>query len=469
MAIQPVRGDRFYNFSADFERNVLMNRALIAGVNDVAWVAMANNNVERWEKIRRFSVGLTLSFLAPILTLPLSNRIGMKYGAKLTKSFRSDNHKAVHLSNEFLGSADKMKEGLEILKNKYTFSPLERLWSTITGKKLERKPLDFNELLEKCGNDPEKLRRKLVNTKAGILAADVILSSLPFGSIGFVNNRITKKKSGQSGFSAEFKMADKELVEKRAQNYEKTWKKRYAVFAGSVAAMTVGLPLLIRGGLLSKNPKALMKKNAHLFDYEKGIYMSRLSLTLFGVLLGHFGNFLATRNKTELKDNILRYGLTDTIFLGGDLLLASVFMNMSDKLFDTKLTKEKKNLIQKVLPKYKSLEEVGKEGKSLDKKVRLGVYWANLAIITAIVGFGVPAFVNSVIRKDVEKDKQKQNKNSNTEFYKKFILSGFADKLPLAVSCCNAAQTVMPLYQISVRQPGVFFQSLHRTFQGVSM
>ncbi|MDR1327034.1 MAG: hypothetical protein LBJ74_01360 [Heliobacteriaceae bacterium] len=404
------KGTGFYNFSADFEKNVLMNRAAIAGVNDVLWVVKANNNVERREKARRFMVAFTLSFLAPILTLPLSNRIGMKT-AKLTKGFWSQNHKAAHISYGDLGSVDKMQKGLEKLKTKYTFNPIERLIAKAQGKKLEKTPLDFDELLEKCGNDPEKLRRKLINTKAGIISVDVVLSALPFGSIGFVNNRITKKQSGQSGFSAEMNMADKELVEKRAENYEKNWKKRYAGFVVCVAAMAAAMPLMLRGGLLSKNPNALFKRKAHKFDFEKGIYMSRLSLLLYGALLGHFGNFLATRNQTELKENLLRYGMADAVFLGGDLLLASAFMSLTDKFAGTKLTKPAKNAFQKILPDYKSIEEIGEDvtkglAKAKDKKIRLGIYWLNLALITLACGIGIPTLMNALIRRDVEKAKR---------------------------------------------------------------
>jgi|GEM_PF-1145278 len=420
------KGAGFYNFSADFEKNVLLNRGAIAAVNDVLWVAKANNNVERWEKARRFAVALPLCFLAPILTLPLSNRIAMKYGSKLTKSFWSANHKATHISYGDLGSVEKMTAGLEKLKNKYTFSPLEKLWAKVSGKKLEKTPLDFDELLAKCDNDSEKLRRKLINTKAGIIASDVVVTALPFGSIGFVNTRITKKQSGQSGFSAEMSMADKELVEKRAENYEKNWKKRYAGFVACVAAVTVALPLMIRGGLLSKNPDALFKKKAHKFDFEKGIYMSRLSLLMYGMILGHFGNFLATRNKTELKENLLRYGMADAVFVGGDLLLASAFTQLSDKLQGTKLTKPAKNMFQKILPDYKSLEEISEDvskglAKQKDKNIRLGIYWANLALVTIACGIGIPTLMNALIRRDVEKAKQKTSQYDEKNFYNNFI------------------------------------------------
>ena len=40
-----------------------------------------------------------------------------------------------------------------------------------------------------------------------------------------------------------------------------------------------------------------------------------------------------------------------------------------------------------------------------DRKVGTLLFWINMASLSAIIGFGVPAFINKMILKDVEKAK----------------------------------------------------------------
>lgn len=410
------KNNSFYDNSAGLEKNVLLSRALIAGVNDVFWISMANNKVERQEKARRLLVAFAISFLSPILTLPFSNRLGMKY-LRLTKSFFSSEHKAIHLSGKYLINAEKTKEGLEKLALNYTFSPIEKLSAKIKGKNLNKTPLNFEKMLKECNGDYEKLRQKLINLKAGILASDYLFTIFTFGSLGFINNKLTKQFSGQSGFSAEFSMADKKIVEERAATYEKNRKKRYALFSAAALITSTVIPLALKKGLSSKDINkftTFIKKYADKLDYTNGIYMSRLSLLLGAVIIGHLGTFLATRNKTELKDTLIRYTATDTIFMGGDLALSSLFAGLSDRIFKTNLSKSTKNKFEKIFPKTKSLTEISEEVKSgkipaKNKSFALYSYWANLGIVTLLIGIGVPKFLNAVIRRDVRKDVEKRN------------------------------------------------------------
>lgn len=410
----------FYNATSMLEDRIMWNRTLVSVANDTMWVIKANNKNEAWEKARRFATVLTLTFLTPVLTLPFSNRLAMKYGTKLTKSFWSDNHKLMHISNKYLTESGEkgtklLKEGMDALKKDYTYSPLEHLYAAVKGKKLDNKnksDLNFDEILEKCGGDYEVLRKKLINAKNGVLASDMLFTSLAFGSVGFINNRITKKQTGQSGFSAEMNMADKSIVEKRADNYEKTWKKRYAAFVLGTLAVGLGVPLALKKGMCKQNISKFTKNISPEFDYNDGMWMKRLPLLLGVALMGHTGTMLATRNKTELKDNVIRYFTSDAIFFGGDILLSSVFANASDRLFKTKLTKPTDSKFGKIFPHYKSLKEIANEVdagkiKKSNKWAATGLYWLNLAIITASLGLGVSSLVNAITRRDVQKDVEK--------------------------------------------------------------
>ena len=415
------RGGNFYNTTAELESNIIISRAIVdlAGC-DVPWVIMANNHQERVERARRYAIVFVLAFLSPIAVLPALNRVAMK-SAKMTKSLWSNNHKAIHLSNEYLISAEKTKEGLEKLAKETTMGPIEKFYYKLTKKKPLEQKLNLKELLETVDGDYEKLRKKLINNKNGVLFVDFLSSGVALGMLGFVNNYLTKKKTGQSGFSAELKMADKRVIEKRADAYEKNKKKRYAIFAGLALAVSTIPSLALKHGL-SSNAKnkftAYIKKNAHLMDYKSGIYMSRLAFFTL-LLINHGGLLLASRNKTEAKDTAIRMGTGDAVFFGGDLLLASLFVNFSDRVLKTKLRKEgETTFISKIFPKTKSIKQINElvdSGKLplKNKKIASRFYWANLAILSIAMGFGIPTLINRMIKKDVQSDVEKENQNQN--------------------------------------------------------
>lgn len=412
----PFKG--FYNVSAELEKNIPLSRGIIDIFgSDIPWLVMANNNSERKEKARRMISVFLLIFISPIVMLPLFNRAGMKWGSKLAKSFWSNNHKAIHISNKDLVNTEKMEAALKKLSEKYEYSPLETAWAWLTRKKLDHKPLDFSKMLE---GDKEKLRRKLVNTKNGVMSADYLFCSLSLGSIPFINNGITKKQTGQSGFSAEFSMADKEIVEKRAQQYEKSWKYRYGAMLSAALALGAGIPLAVRHGLLAKDGgkfAKFMNKQASKFDYEKGIYMSRWSLLLGNVICCHGGALLANRNSTERKDNALRFGMADALFFGGDVVVGSVFGHLSDRFLKTDLIDKSAENLKRAMPRLRHMSDLVKP---YDRKIACGLYWLNLATISAAMGFVVPAIANAITRKDVRKDVEKYGQFNNDFLWQAF-------------------------------------------------
>ena len=426
------KGGNFYNTTAELESNIIMSRAIVdlAGC-DVPWVIMANNKQEKIERARRYAIVFVLAFLSPMALLPALNRVAMKNFAKLTKSLWSNSHKAIHLSNKYLVSAEKTKEGLaELVKNKTTIGPIESLYYKITKKKPVEQTLNIEELLSNAGGDYEKLRQKLINTKNGVLFTDFLLSGVSLGVLGFVNNYLTKKKTGQSGFSAELKMADKNIIERRADSYEKNKHKRYAAFAGLALAISTIPPLLLKHGLSSTAKNGFtdfVKKHAALMDYKSGIYMSRLAFFTL-LLINHGGLLLASRNKTEAKDTAIRMGSGDAIFFGGDILLASVFANVSDRLFKTNLRKGgQSSFFSKIFPKTKPIKDINtlvNKGlmESKNKKTANILYWVNLAVLSFSMGFVIPTLINKMIRKDVQKDVDKNN-SSGPKSSPKFEIS----------------------------------------------
>lgn len=407
----------FYNTTAELEGNIPLSRAIIDLCGcDVPWVVMANNKHERIERARRYSIVFVLAFISPMLLLPGLNRFAMKHVAKLTKSLWTNNHKAIHLSNEYLINAQKTREGLEKLAQKTEMGPFEALYYKLTKKKPVEQKLNLEELLACTNGDYEKLRKKLINTKNAVLFSDFLINGIPLGAMGFINNYLTKKKTGQAGFSAELKMADKEVIEKRANNYEKSKHKRYAMFTGLTLALSTAIPLATKIGLSSSAKNKFVnfvRKHANLADYKSGIYMSRISFLIL-MLISHGGLLIASRNKTEAKDTVIRMGAADTIFFGGDLLLLSLFANLSDKLIKTNLKKEgQTSFMSKIFPKIKSMKQINElveENKlsSKNKKVAAGIFWANIAILSFSMGFIIPTLINKMIKKDVKQDADKE-------------------------------------------------------------
>lgn len=410
----------FYTATANVERNAMLNRSIIDLGGVFPWLLSCNNKEERRERAVSISMFFALAFLAPIITVPAANRLVMKHLTKLTKSLWSNNQKAIQLSNKYLTNKEATKEGLKALSQKAAASPLEYAWTKLRGKKLNNK-LDVNELLKACGNDYEVLRKKLIISKNAVLCSDLLVTGFTLGSLGFVNNYMTKKKTGRAGFSAELEMADEKLIAHRADSYERNKKKRFASLAGLVLSISTLIPLALKKGLTSNSKTAFstfIKKHAHYMDYEKGIFMSRLAL-LAGLIMNTGGLLLASRNKTELKDWTIRGAITNPVFFGGDLVLASGLYNLSDKLLKTKLCdkEEKPSLFRRIFPKTKSIEEINnlaEKGilKRKDKRAATSIYWANLAMVSAVLAYVVPTVVNRMIKSDVQKDVDKQHKGS---------------------------------------------------------
>lgn len=409
----------FYNVTRELDSSVMLSRALIDTFGcTIPWLIMANNDTERKEKTRRYLLNYVVIWLSPFVTLPLSNRFAMKYIGRLTKNFWSNNHKAIHISNEFLKDTKSMMSELRRMSVNVKKNPLESVYYKLNPKKKYEQRLNINELLQSAGGDKEKLRQKLISSKNAVFFSDCMFTFGAGATILFANNEITKKSTGQSGFSAEMSMADKEIVEKRAQNYEKNKKKKYLASIGLIGASSLGMSLAAFATLYSKSSNKLiqhLRNNSKLFDYNKGIYMSRLPLFLSNLVFVGV-NLLGARNSTEQKDLVIRHSVGDAIFFGGDLLLSSLFTNLSDRVFGTKLCKDdgsNKSVINKIFPKIKPIRQVMEEverGKisKTNKKVSAGIFWTNMIILMVSMGYAVPAVINKMIRRDVEKDVETQ-------------------------------------------------------------
>lgn len=424
------------NATAYIEDRVLLNKALLDGARDTSIILHANNKNEREERFRKACIVWCTAFLTPLITLPVTNRLAMKHIGKLTKSYFSKENNLIKLSNKYLTSAKEVQKGIEELSKKDIFSsllkrnnydyekirrklindniiklPKKYLKSAETTKQgIEKlsKEYDFSDLLKRNNYDYEKIRKKLINSKMSVLAFDFLFTTTLFGSVGFVNRWRTRKKTGRDGFSAEFSMADKDLVEKRTEKFKKTEKLRDFVSIASILLFAAS-PLILRKGLLKNSGKLadFAQKHGAKFDYNDGIFMKRLPFLLM-TLVSDICQIMATRNETEVKDSAIRLSSTQIAFFGGDIVIGSALAAMSDKLFKTELLDKncKKNWINKVIPPIKPIRDL--QGKN--KAVATGLFWVNMITLFGILGVAIPRMMNKMIRKDVDKDAERANK-----------------------------------------------------------
>lgn len=377
---------KFRGFTEMVMGNIFLNKALFdLTSSDIPWVIMANNKEERRERINRSALSIGMVFVSPLILLPFVNRLAMR---KLSPDFVSKQWQAIKLSNKDLVSAEKIKAGLQDL-----------------SKELK---IDFKPIIDKVGGDYDKLRSKISTAKNVVLGTDLMLIAGSFGHIGFFNAWQTKQKTGQNGYSAELNMADKEIIEKRAEKLKKTEKFRYAAFLTGLAGLTVAMPAAIKHGLTTNKVNkfsSFVKKHADKFDYKDAIFMSRLPMAL-SFLTAHFGIFMASRNNTERKDNVIRSSATLSIFFLGDILLASLLGRVSDKYLKTDLIKRdgENKLLNKILPPVKELKELKATSSTKSVKLAKGIFWLNFAVLSALMGFITPYFINKLIKKEVAED-----------------------------------------------------------------
>ena len=386
------KGAPLVSLASYLDERVLLGKAVLdVTALDAPQIIMANNNQERREKFNKASFSFALGYLSPLVTLPLTNRLAMKHIAKLTKTFSAKDANLIQISNKYLVNAKETEKGVKLLA--------------------EKLKMDYKPILDKVGGDYEVLRKKIINAKSAVLAFDLLFTSASIGCVGFFNNWQTKRKTKQDGYSAEFSMADKGIVEKRAESYKKKEPLRKAAWLSVLTALTL-TPLLVKKGLTSQKSNALynyIKKIGPRFDYTDGIFMSRLSLLLasFGI---YSGITLASRNQTELKDTSIRSTASTITYFGGDLLIGSILGRLSDKYLKTNLINKdvEKTFMNKLIPPTKRLRDLSPR----DKKIGATLYWINLAMLSTCMGFGIPYLINKMIRHDVEKDVRAQNKNS---------------------------------------------------------
>lgn len=388
-----------------FEVNNVANKGLMEiGGYAIPNVVMANNKVEARERAEKASLAFSFSFLAPLVFLPLLNKSFLK-SYKIAKHFNNKENLIMNLSKKYLAKdADYMIKGINELKEE------------LKGKH-KNVEQTFNTILEEFKGREHELQKKLIKVHDKVLLCNFILTGALMGSVYWISNAITKKKTGREGFSAEYKMADKNYVEGKAQKYKKERNANILESAGILATGALSLSMIFKKGMLSKREN-LIKKYASTLDYKEGIYMSRAVLLLIS-LFGDIPNtLLSSRDDEELKYNIIKNGALYGIFFGGDLILNNIVARILDrtcknvKLVNKENLSKDASLYKKLTAPLYTLKEISQKNSwapeiiNKTKKFKAAMFWSNFIAVTVFMGFGTPYFLNKMVKKKVKEDTQ---------------------------------------------------------------
>ncbi|HBG49746.1 MAG TPA: hypothetical protein DDW90_09660 [Cyanobacteria bacterium UBA9971] len=408
----------FYKATAAIESNTVANR----GILDIGgWLApnvlMANNKDERKERLNKHGGYFLLAVLSPFVFMPLANRSSLKLLGVTKNLFGKESH-IIQLSKKKLANnAGEMVKGIEELGKK----GIENLF----GKKIKIEK-EFKAILNRFP-DKEELRKKLIAAQKFQFMADFIPLGFIAGSIPWMTNDITKKQTGRSGFTAEFEMADKQYTEKMAEKHEKTKHKKMLAACAITLGNTLLIPTIVAKSLTTKTPgsfASVIKRNAHLFDYTKGIFVSLLPYFLIDVFADIPHWILASRDKHEMKDTSVRFGVALSIFFGGDYLLNNVVGRGLDRWRGTKLMNDDnfknagffKKFLMPVnkFDKIKELEKVPENILKRTQKYAVGMYWGNMLAIMLALGFGTPYVLNKILKANIKNDMNNDKNDSHT-------------------------------------------------------
>lgn len=390
---------RFYDITAFIQSNTLLNRGLTnIGGCAIPNAIMSNTKEEALERLSMSALSVTFAFIMPLFLLPKYNKHFLAKN-KIVENFKNNEKRIIEVSKEYLtGTKEKLIEGIKK-----------------TGKELNVEE-DFNNILERFKGKEDKLKEKLLKTHEQILRSDFISTGLLMGSIPWIATTITEHKTGRTGFSATYNM-----LEEKKESKEEKRKKKLLRLIGTLAFALIPGPLISKGitkGLIS-DKKNIINSNPKNFEYTKGFSMSKTINATKWSMTGFLAKLPSSRDKYELKDKVFREGGTFLMFFGGDFLINNILGRMSDKFLGTKIMNDDKfkgkpqNFFKRFLMpirnfrKIDNMKDVPIDTIKKTKNIGALLYWISLLSNMAILGFGLPEFLNKMLKNSIEKDKLK--------------------------------------------------------------
>lgn len=139
---------------------------------------------------------------------------------------------------------------------------------------------------------------------------------------------------------------------------------------------------------------------------KKSKYMSKTIFFIIIALIDYPCCLISSRDKYELKDRMIHIGALISMFFGGDFLLNNILGRMSDKFFNTKVMETGKgSFLKNFTLSQKNMEKIISLKDARSKKASAAIYWASLLINMLILGIGLPAILNKILKNDIAGDK----------------------------------------------------------------
>lgn len=399
------------------QENTLLNRGVIDTGGAVAQTIMSNNHDEMIERGAMCALYLFPTLVAPYILLPFFSKTFLRKN-NIVKEFVNNEWKIIQVSKKYLiKDAKHMIEGF-----RQTAAKLEEE-AEISGKKLNIKQ-DFDRVLKRFP-DKEQLKNKLIKTHDNILFTDFLSTALMWCATPWLAMELTKKRTNRSGYSGTYEMIDEKHSKLNAQKHEQEKRKKiisslaFATIPPYIFSKLVTKGIKDQSGVLSK----FVKRFPECFNYTRGVYPSKTIFAAIWLLSDFPTKIVSARDKYERRDRFIRDAANIAVFFGGDFVLNNVFGRLSDHYLDTKImdrTKLKPNagFLRKLALEPRNFAEL-KNATNLPAKILkrtrnigAGMYWSTLIANTFIIGFGVPIFLNKLLKKTVKEDLSKQNNSS---------------------------------------------------------
>lgn len=409
----------FYNLTAQVQENTILNRGLIDIGGASAQVIMSNNKDEKIERGVMSCIYFVESFMAPFVLLPFFNKTFLKRNG-LVKDFTNNERKIIEVSKKYLTKdADYMLEGIkETAKRIEEEAAKKGLKIDVSG--------DFKNLLNRF-KDKNVLKDKLLKTHEHILFADFLATACMWCATPWTAMEITKLRTKRSGFSATYEMMNEEQAKANTEKYESEKRKKLLLSASAAVIPSFVFPKIVTKGFKDKSGvlSSIVKKYPEHFNYTKGIFPSKGIFAAIWLMCDYPTKLISSRDKYERRDRAIREMSNLVVFFGGDFVFNNILGQLSDKYLNTQIMDRSKlkpnaGFFRKLALAPRSFAEL-KDATNLPEKILkrtknigAGMYWTTLIANTLIIGFGVPIFLNMLLKKTVKEDLAKQNKSNQT-------------------------------------------------------
>lgn len=398
----------FYNVTAQIQENTVLNRGILdLGGLGIPQIVMSNNKDERIERGMYTLFYMASWAAAPFLMLPAFNKFFLSRNG-IVKTFNNNERRIVEVSKKYLTKGgNHLLAGIRERAIEFEQEALKQGKSSTIRQ-------DFENVINRFPN-PDELKQKLIKTHEGILFADFISTSLMWCAVPWIVTETTKLRTKRSGFSATYSMIDEGKSKLNAQQHEKQKKKKLLCSTLLAIVPAILFPKLLTKGTNSNGGiLGLIKQNIHHFEYNKGRFPSKSIFAAIWLLSDYPSQIISSRDKYERRDRAVRGAATIAVFFGGDFLLNNVFGRISDKLFGTQIMNRKgidknSNFIKKMLMTPKTFVEIENLEHIKTKNAGAALYWVSLFANMAILGFAVPNFLNTILKRDITKEKTVKN------------------------------------------------------------